>query len=171
MLVEHMKDGGFNCQSNRKGAVHSSMHSTISVLEGILEYDQNNYKYKLEELQDAAVKAREFLLQHKLFKSDRTGNIISKKWLMLSYSSRWYYDILRELDYFRLAGVAYDPRMADALAVLLKKKRADNRWPVQAKHAGQTHLDMEVVAKPSRWNTLRALRVLNYFNIDTENGE
>jgi len=166
LLSEHMKDGGFNCDSNRKGTVHSSMHSTISVLEGILEYEKNGYKYRLEELQKAVDKSRTFLLQHKLFRSDRTGNIIDKKMLMLSYPSRWRYDILRALDYFRLAEVEYDSRMDDAIDVLLKKRRPDNKWPVQARHPGQTHFDMEKTGKPSHWNTLRALRVLKYFEVN-----
>ncbi len=166
LLSEHMKDGGFNCDSNRKGAVHSSMHSTISVLEGILEYAKNGYKYRLEELQEAEDKSRTFLLQHRLFRSDRTGNIIDKKMLMLSYPSRWRYDILRALDYFRLAEVEYDSRMDDAIDVLLKKRKPDNKWPVQARHPGQTHFDMEKTGKPSHWNTLRALRVVKYFEVN-----
>lgn len=163
LLSEHMKDGGFNCNSNREGAIHSSMHSTISVLEGILEYAKNGYRYRLERLQESAHKSRTFLLQHRLFRSDRTGNIIDKKMLMLSYPSRWKYDILRALDYFQSAGINYDPRMHDALDILKKKRRKDNKWPVQAKHPGQTHFDMEKTGGPSRWNTLRALRVLKLF--------
>jgi hypothetical protein len=163
LLSEHMDDGGFNCYSNTKGAVHSSMHSTISVIEGILEYAKNGYRYRLEELQDAEDKSRAFLLKHRLFRSDRTGKIIDKKMIMLSYPSRWRYDILRALDYFQFAGVGYDPRMQDALDILEAKRRKDHKWPVQAKHPGQTHFDMEKTGSPSRWNTLRALRVLNRF--------
>lgn len=85
---------------------------------------------------------------------------------MLSYPSRWRYDILRALDYFRLAGIAYDNRMDDAMEILLKKRRKDGKWPLQSKHPGQTHFDMEEVGKPSRWNTLRALRVLRHFSIN-----
>lgn len=169
LLEEHMKDGGFNCNSNTTGATHSSLHSTISVLEGVLEYTKNSYKYRIEELQRAADKAREFILQHRLFRSHRTGSIIDKKMLMLSYPSRWKYDILRALDYFQFAGISYDPRMREALDVLKKKRRKDGKWAVQAKHPGQTHFDMEKTGDPSRWNTLRALRVLNHFDESYEN--
>ena len=165
LIAEHMPDGGFNCYSNTKGAVHSSQHSTISVAEGIREYARRGYAYRFEELYGAELKARAFLLQHKLFQSDRTGDIIDRKMLMLSYPSRWRYDILRALDYFRLSGVEYDTKMDDAIKVLLKKRRADNRWPLQAKHPGQTHFDMEKTGKPSRWNTVRALRVLRHFGV------
>jgi hypothetical protein len=164
LLTEHMKDGGFNCESNRRGTMHSSMHTTISVLEGILEYTKNGYRYRLKELQEAADQSRELLLRHRLFRSDRTGNVIDKKWLMLSYPSRWKYDILRALDYFQFAGIDYDPRMQDALDYLEKKRRKDYTWPVQAKHPGQTHFEMEKTGGPSRWNTLRALRVLKHFD-------
>jgi hypothetical protein len=165
LLAEHMPDGGFNCNVNTIGAVHSSLHSTISVLEGILEYAKNGYGYRLEELQEAEEKSREFIMQHRFFRSDRTGDIIDKKMLMLSYPSRWKYDILRALDYYRFAGAAYDARMQDALDILKKKRRKDCTWPVQAKHAGQTHFDMEKTGGPSRWNTLRALRVFNHFGM------
>jgi hypothetical protein len=158
-----MPDGGYNCESNHKGAVHSSLHSTISVLEGIQAYAQNGYTYRLAELQSIAADSREFILQHHLFRSDRTGEIINKRFLMLSYPSRWYYDILRALDYFQFAGMPYDPRMQDALDILSNKRRKDGTWPVQARHPGQTHFEMEQTGKPSRWNTLRALRVLRHF--------
>jgi hypothetical protein len=164
VIAQHMGDGGFNCQSNRQGAMHSSLHSTISVLEGIHEYAVNGYTYRLEELLRIAAGSREFILQHRLFRSDHTGEIINRRFLMLSYPSRWFYDILRALVYFQSAGIDYDPRMQDALDILLKKRRKDGSWPVQAKHAGQTHFDMEKTGGPSRWNTLRALRVQNHFS-------
>ena len=121
IISQHMPDGGFNCHSNRQGAVHSSLHTTISILEGIQEYVANGYDYRRIELDRIAVEAREFILQHRLYLSDHTGEIIDKRFLMLSYPSRWRYDILRALDYFRTAKVAYDPRMEPALEVLQKK--------------------------------------------------
>jgi hypothetical protein len=163
VIEQQMPDGGFNCEANRKGAVHSSLHSTISLLEGIWEYAANGYTYRVSELEQIAAEAREFILQHDLFRSDHTGEIIDKRMLMLSYPSRWRYDILRALDYFQSADIAYDPRMQPALDILLKKQRKDQTWPVQAKHPGQTHFDMEKAGGPSRWNTLRVLRVLQQF--------
>jgi len=164
MISQQMDDGGFNCQKNRPGATHSSLHSTISILEGILEYKKNGYAYRLFDLEKIEKDAREFILIHKLFRSHRTGEVINKKFLMLSYPSRWFYDILRALHYFQSAGVKYDPRMQDALDILKKKRRKDGKWPVQAKHAGQVHFEMESLREPSRWNTLRALKVLKHFD-------
>lgn len=165
LISQHMKDGGFNCHNNRKGAQHSSLHSTLSVAEGILEYSKNGYKYRLNELKKAEDGYREFILQPKLFRSDRTGDIIDNKMVMLSYPSRWRYDILRALDYFQYSGPEYETRMDDAINVLLKKRRNDGTWPLQAKHPGQTNFEMEQTGKPSRWNTLRAWRVLKHFQI------
>jgi hypothetical protein len=165
LIAQQMPDGGFNCQSNMQGAVHSSLHSTISILEGIQEYVVNGYEYGQEKLLQIAAESREFILQHFLFRSDHTGEIIDKRMLMLSYPSRWRYDILRALDYFQAAGIDYDPRMQPALDILIKKRRNDHTWPVQAKHPGQTHFDMEKTGEPSRWNTLRALRVLKHFRV------
>lgn len=166
ILSQWMEDGGFNCRSNRSGARHSSLHTTLSVLEGILEYRGNNYTYRLAELEKAAKASREFILEHRLFKSDKTGEIIDKKMLMLSYPSRWRYDILRSLDYFRSCKEAFDRRMQDAINVLLSKRNKDRTWNLQANHPGQVHFHMETAGKPSRWNTLRALRVLRYFGME-----
>lgn len=162
MLSQKMDDGGFNCEKVRPGAVHSSLHTTISALEGFREYEKSGYTYRLEEIREAVESSREFILQHRLYKSDKTGEIINSKFCMLSFPSRWFYDILRALVYFADANVPYDARMDDAVAVLRSKQRKDGFWPIQAKHAGQVHFDMESGRQPSRWNTLRALRVLEW---------
>jgi hypothetical protein len=164
LLEQHMPDGGFNCRLNRFGARHSSMHSTICVLEGLLEYERSGYTYRLGELQAVSAAAREFLLLHRLYLSDRTGEVIDPKFLMLSFPGRWHYDILRALDYFRDAGVPLDERMRPALEVVVGKRRRDSRWPLQARHPGQTHFEMEKPGQPSRWNTLRVLRVLKQYS-------
>ena len=132
-------------------------------MEGIAEYLANGYIYRAAELEAVVSQAEEFMLRHRLFRSDRTGEIIHPRFLMLSYPSHWFYDILRALDYFRSVSAAYDPRMQDALDVLIQERHKDGTWPLQAKHPGQTHFDMEKPGQPSRWNTLRALRVLAHF--------
>jgi len=165
IILQRMDDGGFNCPYNRFGAKHSSLHSTLSVLEGILEYSLNGYKYRITELKQAEATAREFILEHKLFLSSRTGAIINKNFIKLPYPTRWYYNILRALDYFRMSDFPFDERMQPAINELLKKRKLDGRWSLNANHPGQTHFEMEKVGKHSRWNTLRALRVLNKFRL------
>lgn len=167
LIREHMQDGGYNCRSNRGRPVHSSLHTTISVLEGIHEYASNGYTYRMAELKEQARAAEEFVLLHRLFRSDHTSAVIDKRFLLLSFPSRWRYDILRAMEYFRVAGRDYDSRMDDALAVLRKKRRKDGRWPVQARHPGKTHFEMEKTGHPSRWNTLRVLRVFKHFGLDS----
>lgn len=166
ILSQQLADGGFNCQFNRSGAVHSSLHSTLSVIEGISEYFGNGYTYRLKELQTVEQESREFILRHRLFRSDHSGEIIDRRMLMLSYPSRWRYDVLRALEYFRACGASYDARMEEAIAVVLKKRRSNHTWPLQARHPGQTHFEMERVGEPSRWNTLRALRVFTHFAVE-----
>jgi hypothetical protein len=163
LLDSQLSDGGFNCNYNSKGARHSSMHSTISILEGFAEYEQQGYRYRLPEILEQSAQAREFLLQHRLYKSDHTGQVIKHGFTMLSFPSRWFYDVLRALVYFAENRIAFDPRMDDALNLLQEKRRKDGRWPLQAKHAGQVHFDMESAGKASRWNTLRALRVFDFY--------
>lgn len=164
IIDEQMEDGGFNCQRPRSGAVHSSMHSTISVLEGIGAYLQAGYVYKAQLLKEIQVKAENFLLMHHLYKSDHSGEVIKKSFTMLSYPSRWYYDILRALKYFADYKRPYDERMEDAIDLLWSKRRKDDLWPVQKKHSGQVHFDMEKTGGPSAWNTYRALKVLKTYD-------
>lgn len=165
IIKQQLPDGGFNCNFNYKkyGAKHSSLHSTVSLIEGINEYVENGYTYRLDELRKIRNEAIEFILIHRLFKSDRTGDIINKNFLMMSYPPRWKYDILRALEALMNAGIEYDPRMEGAFEVIYKKRRKDGTWPVQNKHAGKVHFDMEKTGGPSRWNTLRVLRVLRHF--------
>jgi len=165
ILSQKMVDGGFNCRLNRSGAKHSSLHSTLSVLEGITEYEFNGYTYRLKELKKVEQSSKEFILIHQLFLSDRTGNIINKDFLRLPYPSRWRYDILKALDYFQYSSTKWDDRMKPAIEVLLKKRNKDLTWNLQAKHPGQVHFEMEKAGRPGRWNTLRVLRVLKHFGL------
>ena len=165
ILSLQMPDGGFNCKINRSGAVHSSLHTTISILEGIQEFEANKYRYRVEELKKVRDESIEFILEHRLFLSSTNGSIIDKKFTLLSFPSRWKYDILRTLDFFQKAQISYDTRMDDAVSILISKKNKNGKWPLQAKHPGQTHFDMEKTGSESRWNTLRALRVLKYYKL------
>lgn len=170
ILSQHMPDGGFNCHSNRVGATHSSLHTTLSVLEGFTEYLLNGYQYRKKDIEEAQKASIEFILMHRLFLSDHTGKIIKKDFLKLAYPCRWRYDILRALDYFQYSGTNWDERMSEAIEVLLKKRKKDGTWNLPAKHPGQVHFDMEAAGKPGRWNTLRALRVLKHFGVFKNEG-
>ena len=163
ILAQKMSDGGFNCQRNRGGATHSSLHSTLSVLEGIAGFAAAGYRYRLGELQHAAAEGREFMLRHRLYKSDRTGQVIRPEFLRFAHPPRWKYNILRALDYFASSGAGWDERLGDALSIVASKRRPDGRWLSVAPLAGELHFLMERPRRPSRWNTLLALRVLKAF--------
>ncbi|MEO9964233.1 MAG: hypothetical protein ABJF11_00500 [Reichenbachiella sp.] len=164
LLEELMSDGGFNCRSNRSKAVHSSFHSTLSVLEGFTTYEHNGYDYRIAEVKKAIQSSKEFILLHQFYLSDKTGKIINKDFLRMSYPRRWKYDILSALDYFQYSNAEWDARMQPGIDVLLQKKNKSGTWNLNAKYPGQTHFDMEKAGKSSRWNTLRALRVLKHFS-------
>lgn len=163
ILDERMPDGGFNCKSKRSGAVHSSLHSTLSVLEGLNEFQKSGYTYRKKEIQHAKEMAEEFILLHQLFLSDRTGEIIKKDFLKITFPCRWKYDILRAMDYFQYAGSRWDARMEAAINIILNKRNREGSWNMQSAHPGQIHFIMEKAGQASRWNTLRALRVLKHF--------
>ena len=165
-LVEHlldqqMKDGGWNCQSY-KGATHSSFHTTISVLEGLQKYEKFSNK-NTSEISEAQERGREFLLAHRLFRSHRTGEVVNPVLTRFSFPPRWHYDILRALDYFQDVKAKRDPRLVDALSIVKKKRKRDGFWVLQNRHPGRTHFELEKTGSPSRWNTLRALRVLRWW--------
>ncbi|MFA6152074.1 MAG: hypothetical protein WC716_12180 [Chitinophagaceae bacterium] len=165
ILAEIMPDGGFNCRSKRSGARHSSLHTTLSVLEGFTEFQKAGFSYRRDEIAEAIKTGIEFILMHRLFLSDRTGQVIDKKFLNLTYPCRWRYDILRAMDYFQYSGVKWDNRMTDALDYLNKKQNKDGTWNIKAAHAGQLHFVMEKAGKASKWNTLRMLRVKKHYEI------
>lgn len=166
ILAQRMEDGGFNCLRNTSGAQHSSLHSSLSVAEGIQQYAASGYLYRLPELVEAAASAREFMLRHRLFRAQRTGEVISPQMLRFAFPPRWKFNILRALDHFRAAGQPWDSRMSDALTIVASKRRPDGRWLLAAAHPGQVHFQMEQVGQPSRWNTLLALRVLRSFGAE-----
>jgi hypothetical protein len=165
ILFKQFDDGGWNCRWD-KGAVRSSLHTTLTVLEAFRDYEQAGYTYRLDEMHSRIPAAQEFILKKRLFRSVRTGEIIDSKMLMLSYPCRWKYDILRCLDYFASIQKEYDNRMDEALVILHSKRRKNNRWPVQHKHAGRVYFDPEPTGGDSRMNTLRALRVIKFYRPD-----
>lgn len=167
LLEQQMPDGGWNCESY-KGATHSSLHTTVSVLEGLWEYGQldsadGGQPSFVPELREAQARGREFLLQHRMFRSHRSGEIIDPRMTRLSFPPRWRYDVLRALDYFQHCGAETDERLADAVEIVRKKRRPEGTWPLQSRHPGRSYFEMERVGQPSRWNTLRALRVLRWY--------
>jgi hypothetical protein len=157
LLAEQLPDGGWNCQ-RRAGASHSSFHTTINVLEGLREYASATGP-SARAVEDAQRSGREFLLRHRLYRSHRTGAAVDPRMTRLSFPPRWRHDVLRGLDHFRAAQAAPDDRLSDAMGLLATKRRRDGTWPLQERHAGATWFEMERVGQPSRWNTLRALRV------------
>lgn len=161
LLEQQMPDGGWNCR-RAGGATHSSMNTTISVLEGLHHYALHRAR-DLRKIRAAQRCGREFLLAHRLFRSHRTGKVIKPAFVKLSFPPRWHYDILRALDHFQAAGAPRDERLADAIAVLQSSRRADGRWTLENNYRGKTYFEMERLGAPSRWNTLRALRVLKWW--------
>jgi hypothetical protein len=162
LLAGQIPDGGFNCRRGPE-VRHSSMHTTLSVLEGITGYERGGYRYRLDDLLAARATSVEFLLRHRLYRSEHTGAVIRPEFVRLHHPTRWYYDILRCLDALADAEVPYDDRMADALGVLHRRRASDGRWPANRSYPGETHLPVTAAGKPNRWITLAALRVLGTY--------
>ncbi|HEY8301436.1 MAG TPA: squalene cyclase [Jatrophihabitans sp.] len=157
LLGEQLADGGWNCEAEN-GSVRSSFHSTICVLEGLLEYDRAGGAH---DVGDARERGEQYLLERRLFRRLRTGEVADQAWLQFSFPTQWHYDVLRGLDHFRAAGGAPDERIHEALDLVRSKRGADGTWPLENTHPGAMHFALEDGdGRPSRWNTLRAKRVL-----------
>lgn len=160
LLNEQLDDGGWNCEAEN-GSVRSSFATTINVLEGLLA--QERAMGGSAKLAAARRRGEEYLLERRLFRRRSTGEVVRPDWLRFSYPTRWRYDVLRALDYFREAGNEPDPRLEEAIDLLRSRPLPDGRWPLENTHPGQVHFSLEEGdGQPSRWNTLRALRVLRW---------
>lgn len=160
LLSEQLEDGGWNCEA--PASRRSSFHSTLCVLEGLLEYQRQNGAAPA--LTEAQQRGREYLMERRLLRSLSTGELLDRKWTRFSFPPVWHYDVLRALDYLRDAGVAPDPRLAEALAVVEDRRHQNGRWPMNLLHHDRIGFPLEpAVGSASRWNTLRALRVLEAY--------
>jgi hypothetical protein len=158
ILGERMEDGGWNCEAEN-GSVRTSFDTTINVLDGLLEFERNGGDQ--ESVRDARRSGEEYLLERRLFRRKSTGEVVNQAYLDFAFPYYWHYDVLRALDHFRAAGAPPDPRTAEAVELVRSKRQPDGRWLLDRIHPGRVHFDIEgPVGTPSRWITLRALRVL-----------
>lgn len=161
ILDEVLDDGGWNCEAEN-GSVRSSFDTTINVLDGLLEFEKATGGS--EELRVARRGGEEYLLERGAFRRKSTGEVADMAFLDFAFPYYWHYDVLRALDYFRGSGAAADRRMEEAVDIVLSKQLPDGRWPLDRIHPGRVHFDIEgPEGTPSRWNTLRALRVLQWW--------
>lgn len=159
LIGEQLEDGGWNCEAPM--SKRSSFHTTICVLEGLLEYQRAVGEET--EVSAARQKGEEYLLKRVLFKRLSNGETVNPEFLQFAFPPRYRYDILRALDYFRAAGIQPDERISEAIQRVSSKLQTDGRWPLDASYDAAVSLsEREVVGEPSRWNTLRALRVLRW---------
>jgi hypothetical protein len=159
LLGQQLDDGGWNCESIRHGSRHGSFHTTISALDALLVYQKADGAVPVN---DALVSGQQFLLRHWLYRSHRTGRIVDAAFTRFPFPPQWHYDVLRGLEHFRSANAHHDERLADAIDVIRAARRADGLWPVHRSYTGRQWFRMEERG-PSRWATLRSLRVLDWW--------
>ena len=161
LLGEQLEDGGWNCEAEN-GSIRSSFATTINVLEGLLAYERATGG----SAKSIAARRRgeEYLLERKLVRRKSTGEVVNPAWLQFSFPTRWHYDVLRALEYFRSVGDAPDSRMDEAIDLLRSRQQPNGTWLLENTHPGKVHFALDDGdSRPSRWNTLRALRVLSWY--------
>ncbi|MEN8239500.1 MAG: squalene cyclase [Actinomycetota bacterium] len=166
LVGEVLEDGGWNCEAE-SGSIRSSFNTTINVLEGLLEFEQ--VTGGTTESREARLSGEEFLLERRLFKRLSTGEPADERFLLLTHPNRWFYDVLRGLDYFRAASATFDSmpdrRIEESVAYIRSRRRVDGRWNLDWSPEGRTWFEIDDgVGKPSKWITLRAFRVLNWWD-------
>lgn len=162
LLGEQLEDGGWNCEVEN-GSVRSSFATTINVLEGLLAHERATGGFS--ESIAARHRGQEYLLERRLFRRKSTGEVVNPSWLQFSFPTRWHYDVLRALEYFRSVGNPPDSRVDEAIHLVRSKQQPGGTWLLENTHAGKVQFELEEGDnEPSRWNTLRALRVLNWYD-------
>lgn len=168
LLGEQLPDGGWNCDAPG-ASTRSSFNTTICVLEALLEYEHAGGGDRA--VTAARLRGQEYLLERRLLRRRSTGQVIERDrkggadWTRFAYPTWWHYDLLRGLEYLRRAGVEPDERVAEAIAIVASKRDGQGRWPLDSRYPGRMPVEIdEGEGRPSRWNTLRALRVLNWYS-------
>jgi hypothetical protein len=168
LLAEQLPDGGWNCEAEN-GSTKSSFNTTICVLEALLEHEGNAGPGP--EVTGARLRGQEYLLERRLLRRKSTGEAIERDrkggalWTRFAFPTWWHYDVLRGLEFLRRAGVAPDDRMAEAIALVASKREGEGRWPLETRYPGRMPVETdEEEGRPSRWITLRALRVLDWYS-------
>jgi hypothetical protein len=174
LVSEQLPDGGWNCEAER-GSTRSSFNTTICVLEALLEWERAGTSRTA--VGDARRRGEEYLLERRLFRRRSTGEAIARdrkgggSFTLFAFPTWWHYDVLRALDYLRRAGRPPDERVDEAVELVRSKQQGDGRWMLDAAHAGRMPIDLdEGIGRPSRWVTLRALRVLRWREPTTSSG-
>jgi hypothetical protein len=168
LLAEQLADGGWNCEAPN-GSTRSSFNTTICVLEALLEHEVR--VGASPEVTGARLRGQEYLLERRLFRRRSTGEVIERDrkgesaFTRFAFPTWWHYDVLRGLEYLRYAGVTPDERVAEAIDLVESKRDGDGRWPLETRYPGEMPVETDDgEGRPSRWNTLRALRVLNWYS-------
>jgi hypothetical protein len=162
LLGEQLADGGWNCEAER-GSVRSSFHTTICVLEGLLEFE--SAFGAISPITDARGRGQEYPLARGLLRRKSTSDIIDPAWTRFAFPPLWHYDVLRALDYLRSAGVHGVARLDEAVTSVRERRQADGRWLLDVRHPNTLHEEFTgAVGAPNRWITFRARRVLDWFH-------
>ena len=160
LLDQQLDDGGWNCEAIRSGSRHGSFHTSISALDALLEYQRSGGPIAVG---DAMAQGRRFFLDHHLYRSHSTGKEVNPAFRRFPFPPQWHFDVLRGLEHFSAAGAAWDERLIDAVDVIRGAQRKDGTWPLHRGYAGKKWFPLEP-AGPSQWATLRARRVLEWWD-------
>jgi hypothetical protein len=159
LLGQQLDDGGWNCESIRSGSKHGSFHTSITALDALLAYAHSGGRIPVEPAMSAG---RAFFLDHSLYRSHRTGRVVNDAFTRFPFPPQWHFDVLRGLEHFRAAGASRDERLADGITQIRRARRPDGRWRRYPPYPGRRWFSLEP-AGPSRWTTLRSLRVLDWW--------
>jgi hypothetical protein len=160
LVGQQLPDGGWNCEFVRCGSTHGSFHTSITVLEALFAYHRSGGSVPVS---SSMATGREFFLDHRLYRSHRTGEVVDRAFTRFPFPPQWHFDIVRGLEHFRVAGADRDERLSDAVDEVRRARRPDGTWPWFAPYPGRRWFPLEARGA-SRWSTLRAMRVLAWWD-------
>lgn len=160
LVGQQLADGGWNCESIRRGSAHGSFHTSITVLEALLAYERGGGSVPVAAAMEAG---RQFFLDHRLYRSHRNGDVVDSTFCRFPFPPQWHFDVMRGLEHFRAAGSPRDQRLADPVEVVRRARRSDGTWPRHRPYPGRYWFALEERGA-SRWSTFRAMRVLAWWD-------
>ncbi len=160
LVGQQLADGGWNCESIRRGSSHGSFHTSITVLEALSAYERCGGSVPVA---SAMAAGRRFFVDHRLYRSHRTGEVVDPAFAQFPFPPQWHFDVMRGLEHFRAAGADRDDRLEAAIEEVRRARRADGTWPRYRPYPGRYWFALEEHG-PSRWSTLRAMRVLTWWD-------
>jgi len=144
-------------------SVNAGLPCAWGAIKAMLALSKVPLSLRTQRMQEAIQQGIAFLLSHDPAVADYPfgmGNKPSSSWFKFGYPIGYITDVLQNLEVLAALGQAQNAHLTNALELVLGKQDDQGRWLLEYTYNGKTWVDIEKKGQPSKWVTLRALRVL-----------